>query len=58
MKSKRPLKVNNKLKLNSNIRRHSRSFKTEKNSNPMLSIVKKFDLSFLNYDPLPIVYYN
>ncbi|CAD8202374.1 unnamed protein product [Paramecium octaurelia] len=58
MKTQRPIKIKTKLKVNANFRRRSMSQKTEKNGNPMVGVVRKFDLSFLNYDPLPIVYYN
>ncbi|CAK60729.1 unnamed protein product (macronuclear) [Paramecium tetraurelia] len=58
MKNQRPIKVKTKLKVNINFRRRSLSQKTEKISNAMVGVVRKFDLSFLNYDPLPIVYYN
>ncbi|CAD8200081.1 unnamed protein product [Paramecium pentaurelia] len=58
VKAQRQRNVNNKLKINANFRRRSTSQKTEQNSNPMVGIVKKFDFSFFNYDPLPIVYNN
>ncbi|CAD8096034.1 unnamed protein product [Paramecium primaurelia] len=58
MKAQRQRNVNNKLKINVNFRRRSTSQKTEQNNNPMVGIVKKFDFSFFNYDPLPIVYNN